>query len=54
MPRLGGASFDFMQAILRDETVLAEATVGVVALKGDRPARLPQNLRERLATESAD
>jgi acyl-CoA thioester hydrolase len=52
--RFGGASFDFMQAIVRDETVLAEATVGVVALKGDRPARLPQSLRERLATETTD
>ena len=52
--RLGGASFDFLQAILRDETVLAEATIDVVALKGDRPARLPQSLRERLAAETTD
>ncbi len=52
--RLGGASFDFAQAILRGETVLAEASVGVVALRDDRPARLPQNLRARLTSEAAE
>jgi acyl-CoA thioester hydrolase len=45
---LGAASFEFAQAILRDETKLAEALVGVVALKGDRPARLPAELRALL------
>ena len=45
---LGAASFEFAQAILREETRLAEALVGVVALKGDRPARLPPDLRGRL------
>jgi acyl-CoA thioester hydrolase len=54
MARLGGASFDFTQTILRDKTVLAEATVSVVALKGDRPTRLPQRLRGRLAAEAND
>jgi len=42
---LGAVSFEFAQAILREETRLAEAQVGVVALKGDRPARLPAELR---------
>jgi len=51
--RLGAASFDFSQAILRDDTMLAQANVGVVALKSDRPARLPQDLRTRL-TDGAD
>jgi acyl-CoA thioester hydrolase len=50
LARLGAASFDFAQVILRDERILAQANVGVVALKGDRPARLPQNLRARLAS----
>jgi acyl-CoA thioester hydrolase len=51
LTRLGGASFDFTQAILRDETVLADAIVCVVSLKADRPARLPPALRERLTTD---
>ena len=50
---IGAASFDFAQSILRDEARLAEAMVGVVALRGDRPARLPQSLRERLMDEGA-
>ena len=45
---LGAASFEFAQAILREETKLAEALVGVIALKGDRPARLPAELRALL------
>lgn len=49
LARLGAASFDFAQVILREETVLVHANVGVVALKGDRPARLPQNLRAQLS-----
>ncbi|HLJ70230.1 MAG TPA: tol-pal system-associated acyl-CoA thioesterase [Roseiarcus sp.] len=51
---LGAASFDFAQAILREETILAEALVGVVALKGGRPARLPPELRARLFDHKAD
>src|SRR5215469_12641349 len=47
--RLGGASFDFAQAILRGETILVEAGVDVVALRDGRPARLPQSLRAQLA-----
>jgi acyl-CoA thioester hydrolase len=50
---LGAASFDFSQVIICDETTIATALVGVVALKGDRPARLPQDLRARLLNESA-
>jgi acyl-CoA thioester hydrolase len=50
---LGGASFDFSQAIQRGETTLATALVGVVALKGDRPARLPLELRARLSDDQA-
>jgi len=45
---LGAASFEFAQAILREETKLAEALVGVIALKGDRPARLPPEFRALL------
>ena len=52
MTALGAASFDFSQAILRDEIRLAEAAVGVVALKGDRPARLPPELRARLLEDA--
>jgi acyl-CoA thioester hydrolase len=50
---IGAASFAFAQAILRDGIRLAEAMVDVVALRGDRPARLPQGLRERLTNEAA-
>ena len=54
LARLGGASFDFTQSILRDETLLVEATVDVVGLKGDRPARLPHDVREKLAAGAGD
>jgi acyl-CoA thioester hydrolase len=50
---LGAASFDFSQVILRGEIKLAAALVSVVALKGDRPARLPPDLRSRLSGEGA-
>jgi acyl-CoA thioester hydrolase len=45
---LGGASFDFSQTILHGEARLAAANVGIVALKGGRPARLPLQLRSLL------
>ena len=51
---MGAASFDFAQTILRDEARLAEALVGVVALRGDRPARLPPKLRMSLVRDAAD
>jgi acyl-CoA thioester hydrolase len=54
MTGLGAASFDFAQRILRGETKLAVALVGVVALKGDRPTRLPSELRSRLVGEGKE
>jgi acyl-CoA thioester hydrolase len=50
---LGAASFDFSQTILRGETRMAAALVSVVALKGDRPTRLPPALRSRLIDDAA-
>ena len=46
---VGAASIDFAQNILRGEEHLAAATVAVVALKGGKPARLPMEMRARLA-----
>jgi acyl-CoA thioester hydrolase len=50
---LGAASFDFSQIIRCGDAAIATALVGIVALKGDRPARLPSALRMRLLDESA-
>ncbi len=42
------ASIEFQQRILRRDKVLVVATVLVVAIRNDRPARLPASLRETL------
>jgi acyl-CoA thioester hydrolase len=44
-----GASFDFDQAIRRDDRELATAQVKVVCLRNDRPARIPDSLRLKFA-----
>ena len=44
-----GASLDLAQRIVRDGTVLLTASVQVAAVSGGRPARLPDELRRRLA-----
>jgi acyl-CoA thioester hydrolase len=44
-----GASFDFNQAIWRDGRQLASALVKIVCLHGDKPARVPDALRLRIA-----
>lgn len=54
LKRLGGASFDFAQAILCGEIILAEASVEVVALRDGHPARLPRSVRTQLAREITD
>jgi acyl-CoA thioester hydrolase len=46
---VGAASVDFAQTISRGEEHLAAATVAVVALKSGKPARLPAEIRARLA-----
>jgi acyl-CoA thioester hydrolase len=51
LANLGAASFEFAQAIWRDDERLAVADVRVVALKSERPARLPPELRARLTSE---
>jgi acyl-CoA thioester hydrolase len=50
---LGAASFDFSQIVRCGEIEIATASVGVVALKGDRPTRLPPDLRMRLLQGSS-
>jgi acyl-CoA thioester hydrolase len=45
---LRGASIEFQQRIFRGDKVLVVATVLVVAIRNDRPARLPASLRETL------
>ena len=43
---IGGASATLLQEVLRDEAVLARATVVVVAMDADgKPHRLPEGLR---------
>ncbi len=42
------ASLDFGQRIVRDGRELVTATVVVVAIRGDRPARLPESLRRAM------
>ena len=44
-----GASLDLTQRVLREGAVLASAAVRVAAVADGRPARLPDDLRERLS-----
>jgi acyl-CoA thioester hydrolase len=50
--RIGGASIDFVQQILRGEANVARANVSVVALSDGRPARLPQAMRARFLSRN--
>jgi acyl-CoA thioester hydrolase len=50
--RIGGASIDFLQQILRGEEKVARAKVSVAALSNGRPARLPQIMRSHFLSPS--
>jgi acyl-CoA thioester hydrolase len=49
--KIGGASIDFLQQIVRGEESVARAKVSIAALSGGRPARLPQAMRTRLSSQ---
>lgn len=46
--RLGGASIDFEQCVLRGSDRLASALVCVAMLRNGRPARIPSSIRARI------
>ena len=46
--RIRGASLEFRQRIIRDGRELVTATVLVAAIRGDRPARIPESLRRAI------
>jgi len=46
---VGGASIDFAQSVLRGEELIVRAIVGVAALSGGRPVRLPREMRDRFS-----
>src|SRR5574337_149451 len=48
---LRGASIEFMQQISRGERKLVTAAILVAAIRGGRPARLPDKLRHALRVE---
>lgn len=53
--RLGAASLDMPQRVLRGDEVLLEAMVKIVVLNGaGRPARLPADIRAKLVAITAD
>jgi acyl-CoA thioester hydrolase len=43
-----GASLKFHQRVMRDSRELVTATVLIVAIRGDRPTRVPDSLRRAL------
>jgi acyl-CoA thioester hydrolase len=47
--KIGGASLDLAQRVLRGEDVLIAAAVRIACVAGGRPARLPAALRAKLA-----
>ena len=47
-----GASIDFHQRVLRDDKELVTAEVTVAAVRGERPARIPEDLRRLLEPSS--
>jgi acyl-CoA thioester hydrolase len=47
-----GASITFRQRVLRGDKALAAATVLAAAIRGDRPARIPADLRRLLHAPS--
>jgi acyl-CoA thioester hydrolase len=47
--RIGGASLDLVQRILRGDRLLVAAEVKIACLAHGRPARLPQDLRAKIA-----
>jgi len=46
--RIRGASLEFHQRVARDGQELVTATVLVAAIRGDRPARIPESLRRAI------
>ncbi len=46
--KVRGASLEFHQRILRDGRELVRATVLVVAVRDDRPTRIPESLRREI------
>lgn len=49
LSKLRGASFDMLQVIRRNETMLVQLTLKLACIGRDgRPARLPDELRDRL------
>jgi acyl-CoA thioester hydrolase len=55
LDRLRGARFDMPQRILRGDEVLLDARVTVVILTAEgRPARLPADIRAKVAALAAD
>ena len=52
--KVRGASLEFHQRIARDGRTLATATVLVVAIRGDRPTRIPESLRREMDRPDQD
>lgn len=48
--KIGGASMELSQRILRGDEVLTSADVLVVVLKDGKPTRLPDSIRNRIPT----
>jgi acyl-CoA thioester hydrolase len=48
---VGGATVDFRQTVVRDEVMLADALVSVVALSNGRPTRLPRDMRAHFSVQ---
>lgn len=47
--RIGGASLDLVQRVLRGADVLVTAEVKIACVAGGRPVRLPPDIRAKLA-----
>ncbi len=47
---VSGASFELDQRVLRGEEALVSARVKIAAVEGDRPRRLPSEVREKFAS----
>ena len=54
MRRLGGASIDFEQTIMRGVEQLVAAFVAVAMLKDGRPSRIPLQMKKRIVQAAAE
>lgn len=46
--KVGGASIDLAQTVFRSEEILVQANVRVACVAGDKPARMPAWVKEKL------